>query len=228
MNKKAIIIFSGGMDSATVLAHANANNYECYALTFDYGQSLIHEIEASKKICASMSVKEHRIIKLDKTLFKNSALTDASIDVPQCEPGENEIPVTYVPARNTVFLSMALAYAESINAFDIFIGVNMIDYSNYPDCRSEYIDAFQKMSNLATKAGVENSGKFVIHTPLIDMSKTEIIKYGDSLGVDFSITLSCYNPNEHAKACGLCSSCEQRKAGFIQADIQDTTNYQFI
>lgn len=224
-SKKAVIIFSGGLDSTTVLAHAKAQGYECYALTFSYGQSLIVEVDASKELAQSMGVVEHKIMELNLALFKGSALTDAKIPIPTNQDEQNVIPVTYVPARNTIFLSIALAYAETINASDIFIGVNAVDYSGYPDCRPEYINAFNIMANLATKATVSGDQIIKIHTPLIDLSKAEIIKLGLQYNVDYTKTISCYQPNQYYAACGECSSCLQRKDGFIAAGIPDQTNY---
>ncbi len=225
MKKKAVIILSGGLDSATVLALAVENGYECYALTFNYGQRLKLEIEASKILCKEFPVKEHKIIELNLNEFKGSALTDISIDVPVGDHSVEEIPITYVPARNTVFLSIALAWAEVLMANDIFIGVNAIDYSGYPDCRPEFIDAFTKMANLATKFGVE-SGSINIQTPLINLSKSEIINLGRKLGINYRLTLSCYQPDQNGAACGLCSSCEQRREGFKQSGVEDPTIYQ--
>ena len=224
MDKKAVIILSGGLDSATILAMAAANGYECYALTFDYGQRLKLEIAASKKLSKMFCVKEHKIFKLDLNEFKGSALTDPSIEVP-IDHSTNEIPITYVPARNTVFLSIALAWAEVLKAIDIFIGVNAVDYSGYPDCRPEYIDAFSKMANFATKFGIE-SGGINIQTPLINLSKSQIIELGLELGIDYSITLSCYQPDQNGAACRVCSSCIQRKEGFLHLGVKDPTVYR--
>jgi 7-cyano-7-deazaguanine synthase len=220
--KKAVVLCSGGLDSSTILALALKENYECHTLAFDYGQRHKSEIIAAKNISESLGAADHKMIKLDLRAIGGSALTDDLIDVPQ-EMGEG-IPVTYVPARNTVFLSIALGYAEVIQAESIFIGVNAVDYSGYPDCRPEYIEAFSKMAALATKGGVE--GRPVeIKTPLINLSKSEIVMLGTELGVDYSKTVSCYQANEHGKACGCCDSCRLRKEGFISAGLSDPTNY---
>jgi len=220
---KAIVLVSGGLDSATTLAIARSGGYDCHALSFDYGQRHGVELQAAQKVTQSLKVSEHRIIRIDLTQFGGSALTDTRIAVPE-EPGEG-IPVTYVPARNTIFLSYALANAEVINAADIFIGVNAVDYSGYPDCRPEYIAAFETMANLATKAAVEGK-KLTLHTPLIELTKAEIIKKGISLGVDYSLTVSCYQADSAGRACGVCDSCRFRKDGFAAAGIDDPTVYQ--
>lgn len=222
-HKKAIVLVSGGLDSTTVLAIARDQGFECYALSFDYGQRHVVELSAAKSIAASYHVAEHRVIQLDLGQLGGSALTDRSIDVPSV-PSEG-IPVTYVPARNTLFLSYALAWAEVIKADDIFIGVNAVDYSGYPDCRPEYIQAFQQMANIATRAGVEGA-KLTIHTPLIELSKAGIIHEGLRLGVDYSHTVSCYQANTDGRACGVCDSCRFRKEGFIAAKVDDPTRYQ--
>lgn len=221
MQKKAVILFSGGLDSTTCLALAKAEGYDCYALSFDYGQKHSVELEIAKKITAFYGV-QHRIVGLD---FRNlgSALTDETIAISDYK-GDNAIPTTYVPARNTVFLSIALGWAEALNAFDIFYGANDVDYSGYPDCRPEYIQAFQTMANLATKAGVEGA-RYKIHAPLLRLAKHEIIKKGIELGVDYSQTLSCYRATKQAHACGTCDSCIYRKKGFEQAGITDPTVY---
>ncbi len=222
-NKKAIVLVSGGLDSATILAMANKENYECYAVSFEYGQRHESELQASERVVAALGAKEHKRIKIDFGSIGGSALTDASIAVPET-PTEG-IPVTYVPARNTVFLSYALGYAEVIGAHDIFIGVNAVDYSGYPDCRPEFIEAFEKMANLATKAGVEGH-PFKIHTPLIAMTKAEIIQIGTKLGVDYAMTVSCYSADNEGRACGKCDSCRLRREGFEKAGISDLTQYQ--
>jgi len=219
--RKAVILLSGGLDSVTVLAAAR-KNYDCYALSFSYGQRHDVELEAAKNIAKQFQVSEHRILNIDLGQLGGSALTDMDIDVP-LEQADG-IPVTYVPARNTIFLSYALAWAEVLKATDIFIGVNAVDYSGYPDCRPEYIDAFAKMANLATKSAVEGD-VITIHTPLISLSKSEIIKTGVELGVDYSMTVSCYAANEKGEACGLCDSCRLRHQGFIDAGITDPTRY---
>jgi 7-cyano-7-deazaguanine synthase len=220
--RKAVVLLSGGMDSATTLAMAKKDGFECYALSFRYGQRHSAELNAAKYLAKRLKAKMLRIVNMDLAGIGNSALTDTSMDIPE-QPGEG-IPVTYVPARNTVFLSVALAWAEVIDAQDIFIGVNAVDYSGYPDCRPEYISAFQKMANLATKAAVE--GKAVkINTPLIDLSKAEIVKTGTDLGLDFAWTVSCYQADEQGLACGKCDACRLRQAGFESAGIPDSTRY---
>ncbi|MGK0296567.1 MAG: 7-cyano-7-deazaguanine synthase [Gammaproteobacteria bacterium] len=222
MNKKAVVLLSGGLDSATTLAIANAQKYKCFALTFSYGQRHSIEVEAAKKIARSFNVTEHKILEVDLTQLGGSALTDLNINVPNAP--SNGIPDTYVPARNTIFLSFALAYAEIIQAFEIYIGVNAIDYSGYPDCRPEYIKSFTHTANLATKASVEGN-KFIIQTPLINMTKPQIIQAGLKLGLDYSLTISCYQPDLNGLACGTCDSCRLRKIGFEQGGITDPTLY---
>ncbi len=221
-NKKAIVLLSGGLDSTTTLAIAQSKGYTCYALSFRYGQRHSIELAAAKKVAQALKVVEHKIFDIDLSVFKGSALTDDNIDIPKSSAAG--IPVTYVPARNTVFLSISLAWAEVLHIQDLFIGVNAVDYSGYPDCRPEYIKAYQYMANLATKAGVEGQ-KLVIHTPLISLSKAEIIKLGNDLGVDYSLTVSCYSADEQGRACGMCDSCRFRKQGFIDAGIADPTIY---
>jgi len=221
--KKAVILVSGGLDSATVLAFAKEQGYECYALSFDYGQRHNSELKAAERLAKDYGVSEHKTIKLGMGEFGGSALTDSDIDVPTEQA--KGIPVTYVPARNTVFLSIALGWAEVLGAWDIFIGVNAVDYSGYPDCRPEFIKAFENLANLATKAGVEDGG-FKIHTPLINLSKAQIIQKGVTLNVDYSKTVSCYQANDKGEACGECESCRLRKQGFEKAKQQDTTLYQ--
>lgn len=221
-NKKAIVLLSGGLDSTTTLAVAKYKGYSCFALSFCYGQRHHIELEAAKKIAKCFDVIEHKIFDIDLSTFKGSALTDVSIDVPDF--AADGIPVTYVPARNTVFLSIALAWAEILQVQDLFIGVNAVDYSGYPDCRPEFIQAFQEMANLATKAGVEGQ-KLEIHSPLISLKKAEIIKLGIKLGVNYSLTISCYSANEQGAACGVCDSCRFRKQGFEDAGISDPTIY---
>src|SRR5271166_2451562 len=222
--KPAVCLLSGGLDSATVLAVARRDEFDCYALSFDYGQRHRAELAAAKRIAVSLGARRHLIVPIDLRLFGGSALTD-DIDVPKTGPGEG-IPVTYVPARNTVFLSLALAWAEVLEASDIFIGVNAIDYSGYPDCRPEFIEAFERMANLATKAGVEGRTRVHIHTRLIRLSKCAIIKLGSELGVDFSLTHSCYDPDPDGRACGQCDSCRLRLAGFAQAGLKDPLEYR--
>ena len=218
---KAVVLLSGGLDSVTVLSTAQ-QNYDCYALSFRYGQRHDVELEAAKKIAKKFEVTEHRILNIDLGQLGGSALTDMDIEVP--ESPEEGIPVTYVPARNTIFLSYALAWAEVLQANDIFIGVNAVDYSGYPDCRPEYIEAFGKMANLATKSAVEGN-KIYIHTPLISLTKAEIIKLGIKHGVDYSMTVSCYSANSQGLACGRCDSCRLRKNGFLEAGVEDPTRY---
>ena len=226
MTKKAVILVSGGLDSATTLAIAKEQGYDCYAISFNYGQRHQIELQSAKTISTEMGVLEHKVVELGLSDIGGSALTDDSIAVPQhaSEEIEEGIPVTYVPARNTVFLSLALGWAEVLDADAIFIGVNAVDYSGYPDCRPEYIEAFQTMANLATKRGVE--GKLIeIKTPLIHLSKAEIIQKGSALGVDYAKTLSCYSPDNEGRACGLCDSCHLRKQGFEAANLPDPTIY---
>lgn len=222
--KKAVILLSGGLDSATCLAIAKAQGFACYALSFAYGQRHEHELIAAHTIAQTMGVVEHRVVNLDIGQFGGSALTDEAIAVPSYK-GTSHIPITYVPARNTVFLAIALGLAESVGAFDIFIGANAVDYSGYPDCRPEFIKAFQSLANIATKAGVEGN-PFTIQTPLLYLSKAEIIHTGVKLGIDYSMTVSCYQLNEEGAACGHCDSCVLRQKGFLAASISDPTNYQ--
>ena len=225
--KKAVILLSGGLDSVTCLAIAKSKDYSLYALTFRYGQRHQFEIGAAKECALSQQVENHIIMDIDLRSFGGSALTD-NIDVPKDRIETNitdDIPITYVPARNTIFLSFALAYSESIGCSDIFIGVNALDYSGYPDCRPEYISAFEVMSNLATKSGITGKSSIKIHTPLIDMGKHEIIKTGSSLGVDYSITHSCYDPDKNGISCGRCDACTLRLKGFKKAGIADPIQY---
>lgn len=225
--RKAVVLLSGGLDSSTTLAIARKQGFETYALSFRYGQRHDREILAAKKIATYFKVSRHVILDIDLRSFGGSALTD-NIPVPkqrELDAMSADIPVTYVPARNTIFLSFALAWAEVLEAFDIFIGVNALDYSGYPDCRPQYIEAFRKMSNLATKAGVEGK-RFNIHTPLINMTKSEIILKGHSLGVDFSLTTTCYDPSENGAACGACDACALRLKGFREAGMADPILYQ--
>ncbi|WP_416686159.1 7-cyano-7-deazaguanine synthase QueC [Candidatus Pseudothioglobus sp. Uisw_041] len=221
---KAIVLLSGGLDSTTVLAIAKAHDFECYALSFDYGQKQRSELESAKTIAKQSKVVEHRIMKISLADIGGSALTDDKIDVPKYSKSD-EIPVTYVPARNTIFLSFALAWAEVIDCQKIYIGVNALDYSGYPDCRPEFIKAFEDMANLATKQSVEGE-KIEIKTPLISMTKAEIIQKGLSLGVDYSQTISCYLANSNGEACGECDACVLRINGFNNANIKDPTFYQ--
>ena len=221
----ALVLLSGGLDSATTLAMARATGFECYAISFAYGQRHRVELKAAEAIARKFAVLEHRIVPVDLSAFGGSALTDSTIDVPEAhEVPSAAIPVTYVPARNTVFLSLALAWSEVLGVKDIFIGVNAVDYSGYPDCRPEYIAAFETMANLATRAGVEGA-RFTIRTPLIDLSKAEIIRRGTALGVDYAVTVSCYQADENGDACGVCDSCRIRRDGFSAADMTDPTRY---
>ena len=222
-NKIAVVLLSGGLDSCTTLAIAKSQGFDCYALSFDYGQRHLAEISAAEKIARSLGAVEHKTLHLDLGQIGGSALTDDSIDVPI--NSEDEIPTTYVPARNTVFLSLALGWAEVLGADDLFIGVNAVDYSGYPDCRPEFIRAFEQVARLATKAGVEGH-PFRINTPLIDLTKAEIIQAGVELGIDYSMTVSCYQADEQGQACGQCDSCQFRADGFKQAGLQDPTLYQ--
>ncbi len=219
----AVVLLSGGLDSATTLAIAKSQGYACYALSFDYGQRHRLELEAADKVAKHLGVIEHKFINLNLDSIGGSALTDTHIDVPITGVSTDEIPVTYVPARNTVFLSLGLAWAEVLSASHLFIGVNAVDYSGYPDCRPEFITAFEKMANLATKAGVEGH-PFKVHTPLIHLSKAEIIQEGLGLGVDYSLTISCYQPNQ-AYACGVCDACRLRAEGFRALGVVDPTQY---
>ena len=227
-NKKAVILLSGGLDSATTLAIAKSQNFDCYALSFCYGQR--HEIEIShaQRVADFLGVIEHRIIDIDLAAFGGSSLTDNSLEVSKGRDniGQGPIPLTYVPARNTIFLSYGLAWAEVLGSFDIFIGVNAADYSGYPDCRPEFIEAFEKTANLATAAAVENKGTFKINTPIIKMTKAEIIKMGTGLGFDYSLTHSCYDPDQQGRSCGQCDSCKLRLKGFAEAGLADPIEYQ--
>lgn len=220
--KKAVILLSGGLDSATTLAIANRQGYEAHALSFDYGQRQKQELECARNVAASFGVQDHRIATIDLRLFGGSALTD-TIDVPKDRKLDDSIPITYVPARNTIFLSFALAFAEVIGAHDIFIGVNALDYSGYPDCRPKYIEAFQAMAKLATK-----EQNIHIHTPLIHLTKAQIIEKGVKLGVNYALTLSCYDPeagHKHIRACGHCDACQLRLKGFAESGIKDPASY---
>lgn len=236
MNKekqKAVILVSGGLDSSTTLAIARDQGYDCYALSFDYGQRHNSELLAADRVAKNLGAVVHKQVSLDMRAIGGSALTDDSIDVPVAPKGgvplegmpSEGIPVTYVPARNTIFLSYALAWSEVLDAQHIFIGVNAVDYSGYPDCRPEYIDAFQSMANLATRAGVEGHG-ITIHAPLINLSKAEIIRLGQSHGVDYSMTVSCYDADPEGRACGTCDSCRLRTEGFKVAGVEDPTRYK--
>jgi 7-cyano-7-deazaguanine synthase len=223
MMKNAVVLLSGGMDSATVLAMAHAQGFVCYALSVDYGQRHHAELAAAQRVAQTQGAHEHRVVKIDLTGFGGSALTDNNIAVPQ-QPTEG-IPLTYVPARNTIMLSLALAWAEVLQAQDIFIGVNAVDYSGYPDCRQAYIEAFERMANLATKAAVEGH-PLTVHAPLLSLTKAGIIQQGRALGVDFAQTVSCYQADESGRACGVCDSCRLRRAGFSAAGVDDPTAYR--
>jgi 7-cyano-7-deazaguanine synthase len=228
--KAAVVLLSGGLDSATVLAMAKSQGYEVFALSFSYRQRHSWELEAAKRVAQSQGVRDHKIATIDLRVFGGSALTD-NIDVPKgrtVDEMSHGIPITYVPARNTIFLSFALAWAEVLGSSDIFIGVNVLDYSGYPDCRPEYIEAFERMANLATKAGVEDRQELKIHTPLITLSKAEIIRSGIELGVDYSVTSSCYDPAPNGQPCGRCDSCILRLKGFRDNGIDDPLQYQVV
>lgn len=220
--KKAVILLSGGLDSATVVAVAKAEGYQCYSMSFDYGQRHRVELRAAERVAQQLGVIEHKVVGLNLNGIGGSALTDLSIDVP--ESPSLGIPITYVPARNTVFLALALGWAEVLEAQDIFIGVNAVDYSGYPDCRPEFIEAFERMANLATKAGVEGEG-FSIRAPLQYLSKAQIIQTGLANGVDYALTVSCYQADEEGRACGKCDSCRLRAEGFANAGVADPTRY---
>lgn len=227
VNNKAVVLSSGGLDSTTVIAVAISEGYDVYSMSFNYGQRHSLELEASKQVSEVLGVKQHLVIDIDLKIIGGSALTD-DIKVPKDrDEGEmtGKIPVTYVPARNTIFLSYALSWAEVIGATEIFIGVNAVDYSGYPDCRPEYIEAYERMANLATKVGVEGKGLIKIRTPLINLTKAQIIQKGTELGVDYGYTLSCYDPSPEGKACGHCDSCILRKKGFEKAGVDDPTKY---
>ena len=221
--RKAVILYSSGLDSTTCLAIAQDQGFTPYAISFDYGQRHRHELDLARANAKKLGAVEHLVVAFDLRQVGGSALT-SEIEVPK-EGGGNDIPVTYVPARNTIFLSFALGWAEVLGAYDIFIGVNALDYSGYPDCRPEYIDAYERMANLATKAGVEGTGHFTIHTPLINLTKAEIIKQGIALGVDYSQTHSCYDPTPEGLSCGCCDSCRLRLKGFSEAGLRDPLRY---
>ena len=224
MTKKAIILFSGGLDSTTCLAIAKSQDFDCYTLSVNYGQKHSVELTQAKKIAAHYGVIAHQVIDVDIASFKHSSLTDPTINVSDYQSDANTIPLTYVPARNTIFLSLALSLAESVGATDIFLGINAVDYSGYPDCRPEYLEAFATLAKLATRSGVEGND-FHLHAPLIKMSKADIIRTGLALDVNYAETISCYRANENAEACGTCDSCVYRKKGFEEAQIADVTRY---
>ena len=226
--RKAVVLLSGGLDSATTAAIARDQGYELYAFSVDYGQRHRFELEAAARVAQAMGVHEHKTVRISLDVLGGSALTD-DIDVPQDRDDESistGIPVTYVPARNTVMLSLALGYAEVVGAADLFIGVNAVDYSGYPDCRPEYIAAFEKLANLATKAGVEGTLRFQVHTPLVEWTKAQIVKRGTELGVDYGLTHTCYAPNEQGISCGRCDACQLRQKGFAAAGLVDPIEYQ--
>ena len=221
--RKAVVLLSGGLDSATVLAMAREQGFACHALSFDYGQRHAAELAAARRIAEALGAAEHKVLPLSLDAIGGSALTDAAIAVP--ERGGEGIPVTYVPARNTVFLSIALGWAEVLGARDIFVGVNAVDYSGYPDCRPAFIEAFERLANLATRAGVEGD-RFRIHAPLIDMTKAQIVSAGTALGVDYGLTVSCYQADAEGRACGRCDACRFRAQGFAEAGLPDPTRYR--
>lgn len=220
----AVVLLSGGLDSTTVLALARSQGYACHALSFDYGQRSQTELTAAKNLAQAWGAVEHKTISIDLGSIGGSSLTDESLTIP--EAAQDAIPNTYVPARNTLFLSLALGYAEVIDSFDIFIGVTAVDYSGYPDCRPAFIDAFEQLANVATKAAVEGTGRYRIHAPLLHLSKAEIIRAGHALGVDYGQTVSCYQADQQLRACGVCDSCRQRAQGFHTAGLPDPTAYQ--
>ena len=222
-NKLAVVLVSGGLDSATVLAQAVADGYECYALSVDYGQRHKVELQAAARVASELGAKAHRTVHIDLGSFGGSALTDETIAVP--ETPSDDIPVTYVPARNTVMLSVALGWAEVLGARHLFVGVNAVDYSGYPDCRPEFLEAFEALANLATKAGVEGD-RFTVHAPLLRLSKAQIVQLGGTLDVDYAATVSCYQPDADGKACGRCDACRLRRQGFSDAGLPDPTRYQ--
>ncbi|MFV0445859.1 MAG: 7-cyano-7-deazaguanine synthase QueC [Planctomycetaceae bacterium] len=220
---KAVVLVSGGLDSATTLAFARKRGFACYGLSFDYGQRHRHELAAAERVCRSLGVVQHSICQIDLRGFGGSALT-ADLEVPKDRDDDalsSGIPITYVPARNTIFLSFALGWAEVLGAFDLFVGVNAVDYSGYPDCRPEFITAFEQLANLATKAGVERTGLYHVHAPLVELTKADIIRVGLSLGVDYSMTHSCYDPDEKGRPCRHCDSCQLRARGFAEAGLND-------
>ncbi|MEN8175844.1 MAG: 7-cyano-7-deazaguanine synthase QueC [Pseudomonadota bacterium] len=221
--RKAVVLLSGGLDSATALAVAKSEGFDCYALSLDYGQRHLAELPAARRVAEALGAAEHKVVSISLDSFGGSALTDTRIAVPE-QTGEG-IPVTYVPARNTVFLSLSLGWAEVLGAYDIFVGVNAVDYSGYPDCRPAFIAAFEALANLATKAGVEG-GHFHVHAPLIEMTKAEIIREGTRRGVDYGLTVSCYQADGEGRACGRCDSCRFRRQGFLDAGLPDPTRYQ--
>lgn len=230
MSKPAVVLLSGGLDSSTVVALAQRDGYEVHALSFSYGQRHTAELDAARRVAAAAGITDHRVIDIDLGAFGGSALTDEAIEVPKHDSADDleddGIPVTYVPARNTIFLSFALAFAEVLGSSDIFIGVNALDYSGYPDCRPEFVAAFQNLARIATKTGVEGSTQVTIHAPLMEMTKAQISAAGTELGVDYAITTSCYDADAEGRACGRCDACHLRHQGFIQAGLADPTRYQ--
>ena len=225
---RAVVLLSGGLDSTTTLAVARERGFDVYALSVDYGQRHRVELERADRVARALGAVEHRTVRLDLRTIGGSALTSA-IEVPKGRSADemgHGIPVTYVPARNTILLGLALGYAETVEAFDLFIGANVLDYSGYPDCRPEFLESFERLANLATKAGVEGTGRFRVHAPLLKLTKAEIIREGTRLGVDYSLTLSCYDPDERGRACGQCDSCLLRKKGFEEAGVPDPTTYR--
>ena len=223
MPRRAVVLLSGGLDSATTLAIARAEGFACFALSVDYGQRHATELEAARRIAAALGASEHRIVRVDLGLIGGSALTDHAIAVPEA-PAEG-IPITYVPARNSVLLALALGWAEVLGSRDLYIGVNAVDYSGYPDCRPEFIEEFERLASVATKAGVEG-GRFSVHAPLVRLSKADIIRRGIELGVDYGQTVSCYQADAQGRACGVCDSCRLRRAGFAAAGVVDPTRYR--
>lgn len=223
---QAVVLLSGGLDSSTTLAIAQKDGFDCYAMTFNYGQRHNREVQCACRVALARGVAEHRVVDIELAAFGGSALTDKTLEVPRNrEELTSEIPITYVPARNTIFLSYALAWAEVLGAWDIYIGVNATDYSGYPDCRPEYIAAFEQMANLATAAAVKGKGRYTIHTPIIHMTKAQIIKTGTEIGVDYSMTHSCYDPDSEGRPCGRCDSCQLRLKGFKEAGLTDPLQY---
>ncbi|MBL7215361.1 MAG: 7-cyano-7-deazaguanine synthase QueC [Phycisphaerae bacterium] len=226
LKNKAVVLLSGGLDSTTTLAIAQKEGFDCFAMTFRYGQRHAHEVTSARRIAVAMQVVEYRMVEIDLGDLGGSALTDCTLDVPKDRQDMTQgIPITYVPARNTIFLSHALAWAEVLGAWDIYIGVNATDYSGYPDCRPEYIKAFETMANLATAAAVRGQGRYTIHTPIIKLTKAQIIQQGTQIGVDYSLTHSCYDPNQTGKPCGHCDSCQLRLKGFAEAGLKDPLEY---
>jgi 7-cyano-7-deazaguanine synthase len=225
MSKKAVVLYSGGLDSTTCMAIARADGFESYAMSFAYGQRHSVELEKAREYAPMIGAAEHQVVQIDLRQFGGSALTD-DLEVPKDQADNQDIPITYVPARNTIFLSFALGWAEVLGAYDIFIGVNALDYSGYPDCRPEFISAFENMANLATRAGVEGESPYTIHSPLIQLSKAEIVRTGLALGVDYSLTHSCYDPAPAGISCGRCDSCRLRLKGFREAGVEDPIEYE--